>query len=341
MRIIVRADASRDLGTGHIMRCLTLLDALSVKAFFVCKRLEGHLGDLIAARGHQVRFIEPGLEKGQETAKLAENADLVIVDHYALDAAWEVQMPCPVMVIDDLADRSHECSILLDQNLGRQNSDYDGLVPASCLCLTGPEYALLRPEFSDARPAALASRAGRDGELTNLMIAMGGTDALDATGWVLGLLQKITLPDELKITVVLGTTAPHLEMVRVKLAELPCYGEFLVGTNRMADLMVEADLAIGGAGSTSWERCALGLPSLIVVLADNQKDGAKALVAEGAAKQVDLYEDLSFRTVVSQLMTQRSERQQLSLAAAALCDGGGASRVSQALVDILPSRGAS
>jgi len=240
------------------------------------------------------------------------------------------------MVVDDLADRAHDCVLLLDQNLGRSDADYDGLVPDACLRLTGPHYALLRPEFAAARAASLTARAARLGSARNIMVAMGGTDAPDATGWVIGQLAQMDLPQGLDVTVVLGATAPHLDAVRAGLHRLPCTSELLVGTDRMAALMAQSDLAIGAAGSTSWERCALGLPTVIVVIADNQIEGARALAASGAARQVALRADVPLQQAVAPLLVDGGIRAQMAQAAAALCDGAGGPKVAAALRQVMP-----
>lgn len=338
MQVLVRADAGRELGTGHIMRCLALLDTLAAKALFVCSDIEGHLADLIVARGHRAHLLKADIDIVQdaaETAALAVDADLVIVDHYLLDYTWERMMPAPVMVIDDLADRKHDCVVLLDQNLGRRDADYDGLVPDSCARLTGPHHALLRPEFAQARPAALAARATRTGPARNVMIVMGGTDAPNATGWVIAQMAQMDLPEQMTVTAVLGTTAPNLNAVRESLRTLPCKTELLVGTNRMAELMARSDLAIGAAGSTSWERCVVGLPTVIVVIADNQISGASALAASGAARQVALNRNYDLKDAIAPLLAGGEDRMRMAHFAAGLCDGGGAVRVAAVVGKVL------
>ncbi|MAM00318.1 MAG: UDP-2,4-diacetamido-2,4,6-trideoxy-beta-L-altropyranose hydrolase [Alteromonadaceae bacterium] len=338
MQVLVRADASLDLGTGHIMRCLTLVEALEAKALFVCTRRGGHLGGLVAARGHRVHLLEAGLSQAQDaaqTAALIGDARLVIVDHYMLDATWEGAMPAPVIVIDDLANRNHDCAVLLDQNLGRTDLDYDGLVPADCVRLTGPQYALLRPEFLAARADALTRRKAETGPVRNVLIVMGGTDAPNATGWVIAQLARMDLPADMTVTAVLGVTAPHLDAVRDALATLPCNGELLVGTDRMADLMSQSDLAIGAAGSTSWERCAVGLPTVIVVLADNQFEGAVALAASGAAQLVTLHDTANLAEVLDEVLHSSHSRRTMSDAAAGIADGRGSARVAEMITSCI------
>ena len=182
--------------------------------------------------------------------------DWLVMDHYALDARW-MRAACPAgtrrMVIDDLADRPHDCDLLLDQNLGHIASDYDGLVPDSCTRLMGPRYALLRPEFAERRAAALAARADRG--LQTLMISMGGIDAPDATSTVLGALRDAPLPLGLRISVIMGARAPALETVRALAQSMPRPTEVAVDVDDMAARMAAADLAIGAGGGTTWERC--------------------------------------------------------------------------------------
>lgn len=318
LHIAFRADASVEIGSGHVMRCLTLADALAeagARCHFICRDLPGQMVDYISTRGHAVtllpaptadqteRFLSaPPVPPHAAWAGVPLDDDIaqsravlaklvpgrVVVDHYALDARWETQAPprgTPVMVIDDLADRQHLSDILLDQNLGRQAEDYRGLVPPHCKLLIGPHYALLRPEFARLRETALARR--QTGKIQNLLITLGGTDKDNATGAVLEAMSGIALPDNLKITVVMGKNAPKLDAVYAQAETMSRPTRILCGVSNMAELMTEADLCIGAAGSTSWERCALGLPTLLLVLADNQREAAKALSEIGVCVVIE------------------------------------------------------
>lgn len=316
--IVFRADASLTIGTGHVMRCLTLADGLhahGVRCHFVCREHPGNLIDEIVARGHSVSVLpmmdELTFEKMGSDWQLAHSdwlgtswqtdatqtieaikgiqPDWLIVDHYALDVRWEKALRplCQnLMLIDDLADRTHDCDMLLNQNLGRSADDYKGLLPADCVLLIGPMYALLRPEFAALREYSLARR--EHPQLRHLLITMGGVDKDNATGAVLNALRKAALPSDCNITVVMGPHAPWLNEVQKQAEQMPWKTEVKVNIQNMARLMAESDLAIGAAGSTSWERCAMGLPSGIVVLADNQIDIAKKLEAAGAAIAITL-----------------------------------------------------
>lgn len=330
MRVAFRADASLHMGSGHVMRCLTLADTLTAQGaqcHFISRIQPGHLTDAIFQRGYMVNGQPAPAEYARGTIKSspiamqdlwanwsrepahaawlgttwqADAADTVatlaslkpdwlVVDHYALDQRWETALAphCKkIMVIDDLADRPHHCHLLLDQNLGRQPEDYAGLVSAQCQLLIGSRYALLRPEFAALRAYSLQRRA--QPALKNLLITMGGVDQHNATGQVLEALKCCTLPPECPITVVMGQQAPWLLQVQRQAHAMPWPTEVLVNINDMAQRMADSDLAIGAAGSTSWERCCLGLPTLMVVLADNQMDAAKHLEQTGAAVRITL-----------------------------------------------------
>nr|WP_267956285.1 UDP-2,4-diacetamido-2,4,6-trideoxy-beta-L-altropyranose hydrolase [Halomonas sp. MCCC 1A17488] len=316
--VAIRVDASLEIGTGHVMRCLTLARALrgaGAECHFLCREHPGNLTEMIEAEGFVVHRLpmaahdetsQPQAEHGrlkddQEAQPNVPNGvsehshwlgadwrtdaeacrtilkglipDWLIVDHYALDACWEkAVLPAStrLMVIDDLADRAHIANILLDQNLGRREADYDNMVPEGCHRLIGPRYALLRPEFAELREKSLARR--RDPlELKRLLISLGGVDKDNATGAVLEALKSCGLPESCHITVVMGASAPWLDNVRAKADELPWHCDVVVNVTDMAERMTQADLAIGAAGSTSWERCCLGVPTLMLELAENQK----------------------------------------------------------------------
>jgi len=326
-RIVFRCDASVEIGSGHVMRCLTLADEIARQGgttTFLCRDLPGHMMATVVARGHAVHALPaPAIPAGpadpvsqspsqvgttpahagwlgvsvredmeQSRAFLDRHGpDRVIVDHYALDAVWQagaVPSGVPIMVIDDLADRRHLCDLLLDQNLGRRAADYDGLVPAHAQRLTGPGFALLRPEFAARRPASLARR--RPPALNHVLVAMGGMDRDDTTSRVLDCLAE-ALPKECRVSIVMGQGAPALDKVRARAARMPQPATVLVGVADMATLMADADLAIGGAGGTAWERCCLGLPALLLILAENQRPGAEALDRAGAAVLLGEHDD--------------------------------------------------
>ena len=259
------------------------------------------------------------------------SADWLIVDHYGLGSGWEqsIKECCGrIMAIDDLANRDHTVDALLDQNLGRTETDYEARVPHSCKLMMGPRYALLRPEFATLRTKSLSRRG--QGCLRKLLITMGGVDLEDTTGRVLESLEGWGPAASLRVTVVMGPNAPWRDKVMEQVRSLPFQTEVLVNVRNMETLMCDADLAIGAAGTTSWERCCLGLPALQFVLAENQRPIAKALSQAGAALQLEsdaLGESL--HRVMDQLAYDSGLLVRMSAAAAQVTDGQGAERVTQ------------
>lgn len=356
MRVAFRTDASLQIGTGHVMRCLTLAKALAAggaECEFMCREHPGNLLEFIRGQGfpaHPLPLLTEagrngsapetahghwlGASQSQDAAAcrpiLAERVpDWLITDHYALDSSWERALAPhyrKLLVIDDLADRTHACDALLDQTLGRAMEDYTPLVPGGCQLLCGSPYALLRPEFAALRPYSLQRRAGAP--LGELLINMGGVDKDNLTGQVLAALPTCRLPKECRITVVMGSTAPWLEQVRQQALELPWPNRVLAGVGNMAQLMADSDLAIGAAGTTAWERCCLGLPTLMLVLADNQLKVAQSLAATGAAALIPREEMApQLAAWVSKLLTTAGALEAMSQAAQQVVDGGGAQRI--------------
>lgn len=356
MKVVFRVDASLEIGNGHVMRCLTLADALrqrGASCHFIGREHKGNLLDFIHERGFDVCRLPPSQATtacdeilsindvwlGADWTSDAEQtlagisgtiADWLVVDHYALDARWEarVRPACRrLMVIDDLADRLHDCDLLLDQNLGRDAADYSPLVPSKSILLVGAQYALLRPEFAALRSHSLARRVHP--LLKRILITMGGVDKNNATGNVLMALSTCQLPAYCQITVVMGSHAPWLDSVREQAANMPWPTEVQVNVSNMARLMADCDLAIGAAGSTSWERCALGVPTYVTILAENQKEAAKALSEKGAAEVIFPSESLhgTLQEQFERLLDNPVCLRSLSENAAAICDGQGVTQV--------------
>ena len=353
MKIVFRADASILIGTGHVMRCLTLADELihqGHQCWFICREHLGHLGDLIATKGHGLTLLPapvdappqqnrsasddyaswlgvPWQEDAQQTLDAIStlNPDWLVVDHYALDAQWESDLTDAVdkiMVIDDLANRPHTCNLLLDQNLGRIASDYDGLLPAECQRMIGPRYALLRPEFAALREQSLSRR--KNPELKRILISLGGVDRTNVTGQILAALADSSLPASTELDIIMGATAPYLDEVRQQAAKLPFKAAVSVNVRDMAERMCLADLSIGAAGGTSWERACLGLPTVLVMLAENQVTGAKALEAVGAA--ITIADTMPIRAVLPSMLAKLSNPNwltRMSKTAADITDGHG------------------
>lgn len=314
LKIAFRCDASIQMGSGHVMRCLTLANELREQGAvitFICREHEGNLFNLIKSSGFDLVPLKLGTQvtKGNlahahwlgatqeedvqqmiESLKLIRDIRCVIVDHYALDINWEAEVKkCVnrIMVIDDLADRRHNCDLLLDQNYYSQiELRYENLVPINCLKLLGPKYALLRPEFVEARKSLKI----HDGSVKNLFIFFGGSDPTNETKKTLLALQSSDI-DDMKINVVVGQSNPNKEQIRA-ICESN-HWNYHCQIKNMAELMSNADLAIGSGGAVNLERCYLGLPSIIIMIAKNQMETSNALAHARVVENLGWYEEVT------------------------------------------------
>jgi len=359
--IVFRVDASLKIGTGHVRRCITLADELrrrGARCRFITRAHPGHLRRDIEGEGFEVLSLPASgeatapwsdgdpiyagwlgadwLTDAQETQRVLQGSrpNWMVVDHYALDARWEASVRSStdsLMVIDDLANRVHDCDLLVDVSLGRKCEDYGPWMTRECRRLLGTAYALLRPEFAGLRQRSLDRR--REPALQHVLVAMGGVDQPNATGSVLTALEARGLED-LEVTVVLGAHAPWLEQVREQAADMKLPTRLLIDTRDMASLLCESDLAIGAAGVSALERCCLGVPSLLVVLAENQRNGACMLQGAGAACLLGDSRDASQRVggELDRLRADVGELARLSRNAREIVDGHGASRVAQEML---------
>lgn len=360
MRVIIRADASFQIGTGHVMRCLTLAELLISKGAdcsFICREHEGHLIEFIQSKGMSVHvlpvdeFFKPKQDglfhacwlgaSQEEDAELcyayieSQKPDWLIVDHYALDLVWERKLKTVVnrlLVIDDLVDRYHISDVLLDQTYGRNAEEYHNLVPSTCKILAGSDYSLLRPEFYEWRDYSLNRRKQKT-KIKKILINLGGVDKDNITQRVLESLTNCALPIETtEITVVMGSTAPWVEAVQEAAKILPWKIKVLTGVKNMAELMANSDLAIGAAGATSWERCCLGLPTIMLVLAPNQYHVAVSLESAGAA--VFLAEQSvkdKLAVIIDDMIREQIDLTIMSSKAAEVTNGSGCTLVAEAM----------
>jgi UDP-2,4-diacetamido-2,4,6-trideoxy-beta-L-altropyranose hydrolase len=323
-RILFLPDFGPQVGGGHALRCFTLARALTAKGAVCAVALDE------AARAALSGFAPQGVEilpRGDlvETARTFR-AVAVVIDDYRIDAKAEQPLAdagLKLAVIDDLADRAHVCELLVDPGYGRVETDYRNLVTPGAEMLLGPDYALLRPEFAQARSAALNRRKGAFGH--RALVSLGLTDVGGTTARVARLLAGLVPMD-----VVLGAGAPSLDAVRL----LPGVTVYVDAAN-MAELMAQANIAVGAGGSSTWERACLGLPSISLILADNQAAMTRRMDDDGIVIALDPRDegfDQRLVTAVERLFSDVELRCQLTHRAAHLCDGLGAARVADALL---------
>lgn len=331
-RAIFRCDASTQIGGGHIFRCLTLAQALVDRGWtctFVSTRGSAEVVPSLSEGKHRLVEIDNGQTASILPLEGLGDADLLVVDHYSLDAKFESAcrtIADRIMVIDDIPGRSHDCDVLLDQTLGRRSEAYaQKMRRAEITMLLGPTFALLRPEFAALRPKALERKREK---VERVLISFGATDVL---GLCAPASQAAITEGIPRVDIALGSASPHFHAIRSLSRRFP---QIHIHVNaEMAPLMAGADLAIGAAGTTSWERCCLGLPTLMVVVADNQLEIAAALDEAGAATIVDAVKGP--QTLLSALQriqnSPAATLMSMSLASREICDGTGAVRVANML----------
>jgi UDP-2,4-diacetamido-2,4,6-trideoxy-beta-L-altropyranose hydrolase len=360
MKVFIRADASTQIGTGHVMRCLTLagdLKQLGMEVSFICRVLPGNLCDYIESKGfkvyrlkaetdlakekywewlgknwledarrtrkillnesidlsdmnnidRQAPFLNEQYKEGEnitnissritaeifadaKDSKLSSNLNLV-VDSYALDSKWARYLRPyvnKIMIVDDLANRPLDCDLLLDQNYYKNlESRYDGLVPSHCRKLLGPKYALLRPEFHQAKK----NLRKRDGKVRRILVFFGGSDPTNETVKALEAI-KLLNRQEIAVDVVVGAANLCREEVKELCNQMP-NTTYHCQVENMAELMAAADFAIGAGGATTWERLYLELPMIVIAVAENQVEMLEALGEAGVVKYLGLWHGIA------------------------------------------------
>jgi UDP-2,4-diacetamido-2,4,6-trideoxy-beta-L-altropyranose hydrolase len=354
MNIFFRTDSSEKIGSGHVSRCLALAALLKYhgnNVSFISRPLPGNITGLITGAGFEMHLLPlirnrddykqdrmpysmwlatSWEEDAYETINflIGKDPDWLIVDHYGLEQQWETSVSRyvkTIMVIDDLADRYHNCDLLLDQNLCPDwESRYSNLVPAHCRLLLGPHYALLRKEFMDAR----RSLSERNGHISRILVFFGGTDPYNLTGKALAAINKLNMPD-LIVDVIVGSTNPNREKVRELCNQRPNTNYYCQIRN-MASLMAKADLAVGAGGSATWERCSVGLPTVTLNFAENQRPIASAVSEKGASIDLGWASDVSadkLRDIIEMLINSPERVKEMARIAFAMVDSCGAERV--------------
>lgn len=322
LKVVFRTDAGSQIGTGHFMRCLTLADALQQRGSqirFISRNLPVYLRDMLAAKNLEyialggdttISSIDElahahwlGTSQAQDAqatiqALSGQSWDWLVVDHYALDKRWESALrgiTLKIMVIDDIADRQHDCDVLLDQNFYvDMQTRYAAKVPAHCQLLLGPRFAMLREEFRKLRERVKI----RTGQIKRILIFFGGVDVDNYTGLAIKAVGELKIKG-LHVDVVIGAQHPCLEVIKVVCEQhgFDCY----VQTNKIAELMADADLAIGAAGAASWERCCMGLPCIAGAVAWNQVQAAQDLASIGVVKYVGAAHEITFEKLKQEI----------------------------------------
>lgn len=348
MNVLIRVDGFNAIGIGHFMRCFTLAEELRKVGFytrFICRNLPFKLQELLSNNGHTFNLLNCNNsnitadtikyfdwlrinqeDDAKESLKLISDlADLdwIIVDNYGLDYRWEVivkEHTKKILVIDDSMERKHHCNIFLNQSLIEKDTTiYTDKLSAETIKLIGPKYALLGDVFLTAR----AKVNFRTGPIQRILISFGGGDTNNVTGKILTAIRS-----QKKLQFDVDVVLSHEHSFKEEI-QMFCYKERYnchIQSNKMADLMLMADLAIGAAGSTSWERCCLGLPSIVVSIAENQVAVARTIENIGVALYIGDGTTVNSKLITKALFELYHDREKLfsmSKQAFSVTDGNG------------------
>jgi len=325
MKVAIRVDASLQMGTGHVMRCKTLADQLrsrNANVRFICRQLPGNMISFLTGAGYDVTTLPlsnvsgEGINGDYQNPSMSDDlqmedayqtidvlndfsADWLIVDNYQFDIVWE-RLIRPytkkISVIDDLADRGHDCDVLLDQNLYQDlHGRYKNLVPKNTIMLLGPSFVLLRPEFYKAS----SNLYNKDGSVQKILVFFGGVDKTCQTEKVIQAISKIDISNVI-INVIVGSGNLSADKISNMCVDLP---NFVVHhqVSNMAELIADSDFSIGAGGATTWERCFLGLPSATIIVAPNQSEATVVLDGLGATWNLGWHENVTEEMIAKKI----------------------------------------
>lgn len=354
-RIFMRTDSSNMIGSGHVIRCLTLADALrdrGAEVQFICRPHPGHMISAIRNRGYGVlelpvvpsdsavdrmdsdtwNGVPESSDVDQTLEALNTKPDWLVVDHYACGKNWEerARSHCGrLMAIDDLG-RPHECDILLDHNwVGPGTaSRYDATTPPDSERLLGPRFALLAPDYAMQRTQPVDRRRA----VSRILIFFGASDRHSMTSLAMRAVHNVSCCD-LAVDLVTGLNAASTPVKSTGPRSLNVSHHR--NLRSLAPLLATADLAIGAVGGNTWERMCLGVPTIAYTVAANQEVTAKALADEGLIVflgRADHTTDASLATALEDLLHDPTRRQFMADAGQELVDGLGAERVASHMI---------
>jgi UDP-2,4-diacetamido-2,4,6-trideoxy-beta-L-altropyranose hydrolase len=336
--LLIRADASAAIGTGHVMRCLALAQAWcrdGANVLFAQAETTSTLEKRLRVENFElvpVREERGSTEDAAETVALAQarGATWIVADGYCFGAAWQKQIRAAglrLLVIDDYGQAEHyHADLVLNQNLSASESLY-ARRDADTRLLLGPRYALLRREFLDA---SISAREIAD-TARKVLVTLGGSDPDQVTAKVVMALREIP---GLEAIVVVGGSNPHLESLSALIGSENPALRLIVDATNMSELMRWADVAVTAAGSTSWELATAGLPALQLVIADNQAPIADALYRAGVTVSLGDHRASTPAVIAEalrELLAECTQRREMSSRGRRLVDGRGANRVAAAL----------
>jgi UDP-2,4-diacetamido-2,4,6-trideoxy-beta-L-altropyranose hydrolase len=360
MNVFFRVDASSQIGSGHVIRCLTLAKALKKQGIiskFICRSYKNNLIKKIKKENFEVAIIPNSIkvkshqsnkknldlnypnrigsnwrEDAEQTIHILSKVkiDWLIVDHYGIDIRWEKKIrpyTKKIMVIDDLANRNHDCDLLLDQNLiNNLKYRYKSLLPKYCSTLLGPQYALLQEEYKDLHLGV----SKRIGNTKRILVYFGDTNQNNLIEMILDAFFKLERKD-INLDIVINSKSlikKKIKQLSKKNNNIKIYSDL----TSLSSLMIKADLAIGACGTTTWERCCLGLPSIVITIANHQKPIAKELNKLGSIYWLGHYDMINNKLIYDILKNFIDQNlESYSVASKRITNGCGAEKVASIL----------
>lgn len=336
----MRVDAGPVIGLGHLSRCLTLASSLTarhIQVSFVCSRSEPRYYALLDAQGFRTHWIEQTDEANDASQTLAaiatEAPSAFVVDHYALGLAWErlvSETGRPRVVIDDTAERRHECEILVDPNLHPEPTPYAGKVLPETQLLLGPDFALIKPIYR-----RVARVRGQTVSQPRIIVYFGGTDPYGLAPLTAEALSQQQFAHT-RVDLVLPPLTYKADVQQLREQFPTC--NFIEGGANLVDLVDAAELAIGAGGVATWERLCAGLPSLLTAVADNQVVSSRRLGHLQVADYLGPADAISAQLLAERTLTllrSSRRREAMSRAGMSLVDGLGSERVADMIYQTL------
>jgi len=335
--LFIRVDSGLDIGLGHIMRCFALAEVIKTMNFnvyFISKKIKGNIIRNIEDDGYKVFRLDSKSNWKIDARKTTEiiqhfknEKNLLLVDNYELSKMWETSLKPAVnkiIIIDDFSNRSHNCNLFIDQNLHTSKKEINKKIPKNCKKLLGPKYTLLRKEFVECRKTIKK----RSGKINRILVAFGGSDEKNQTLKVLKAIKKL---DKKKINVDVIVGEPNKNKIKIKkICSMLKNSTYYQQTKNMAKIMNKADLAIGAGGIITWERCCLGLPSIVSIVSKNQEDAVNAVSKKGCLINLGRAERLiseDYLNAIKKLDSRKLIRMQKKCME--LIDGRGTERVAK------------
>ena len=356
MNIVFRVDSSIKIGSGHLVRCINLAKELikkNISISFLSRAHLGNLNELVKKEGFNLITLKKkdiydesdedysswlGVSQKDDAIESIDamgnlECDLLIIDHYGIDHEWEKTLKNKakkILVIDDLANRKHECDFLLDHNYRIDSKKrYLNLIQEKTELLVGPEFALLNEAFYQNRKIKKYSEK----EYINLFIFLSSNIRQDLIYRFIKILEKKDF-NKIKTHIVLGKNASIISNIREIKRENPNINFYEYLPN-LAKLMVNSDIAIGAGGVTTLERMCVGLPSIVISIAENQEeiciDLQKLKLIDYLGKAHDV-KDEDIRSALLKIISDRKYLREHSLKIQSFVDGLGAKRLAEYLL---------